>query len=307
MSLCCIYGLELLTLAQGGYEMKPFYGIDLTNNKRNDVANGERFLVAEPSTVMAQTLEGSTEKAVETFEQTKLPLALRVCQWICGAVGLVVVLGILKGLGKNGDLSLAQAYQNAPWLFWLGGLCLVAWAILKIVSNKRAKTVLESDEGAQAISQLETICDSVYRELSVPEDAQDVDVLSFFYKEKDGGIKVCEKPMQTYSHVNCEFKMFADSENLYLAHLGGKFAFPLSSLQAIRTEDKKVRAFGWNKDEEPNQGTYKQYKLTTDQYGCIHSKPYYILELQYDSEIWGIYFPCYELPVFEKITGLRVQ
>ena len=29
------------------------------------------------------------------------------------------------------------------------------------------------------------------------------------------------------------------------------------------------------------------------------------LELEHEGETWGIYFPCYELPVFEELTGLK--
>ena len=36
---------------------------------------------------------------------------------------------------------------------------------------------------------------AIYDELDVPPDAQEVDVLTFFYKEKGGECKVCEKTM----------------------------------------------------------------------------------------------------------------
>lgn len=285
--------------------MKPFYGIDLTHDKRNDVANGEEFLVAEPSAAMAQALETSAENLDATLGKAKAPLALRIAQWIGGAVGTVALMVIIRLTGKG--MTLGEIFQNQPWLLLGAVLGLALWTVLKFVGNKRERAVLESEEGTRSVSRLETTADSAFREMSVPQDAPDVDVLSFYYKEKDGNIKVCEKPMQLYSHTNCGFKIFTDSEKLYLAYPEGKFAFPLKSLQAIRRVDKKVRATGWNKDEAPNQGIYKPYKLTIDQYSCIHSKPHYILELKHGDEIWGIYFPCYELPTFEKFTGLRAQ
>ena len=39
------------------------------------------------------------------------------------------------------------------------------------------------------------VANAVYTELSVPDDAKDIDILSFFYKIKDGKIKVQEKGM----------------------------------------------------------------------------------------------------------------
>lgn len=63
----------------------------------------------------------------------------------------------------------------------------------------------------------------------------------------------------------------------------------------------------WNKDEAYNKGVYKQYKLVEDNLGRVSGKNYQILELNSGGERWGIYFPRYELPVFEEITGLKAD
>lgn len=287
--------------------MKPFLGTDLTDRNNEPPANGAEFLVAAPSAAMAQALESSAEKADRTVTKSQLPLPLRICQWVTGGVAAIFALGILKGLTGSDGVSIPQAYQNAPWLFWVLGVCLIAWAALKLIGRQKAKTVLESDEGSHALSHLEATCASVYTELAVPADAKDVDILTFYYKVKDGNVKACEKPMQLYSHQNPSFKVFADGENLYLANLEGKFCFPLSSLQAIRRQDTKVRTSGWNKAAAPTEDIYKRYKMSVDQFGCVHSKPHYILELLHGGKVWGIYFPCYELAIFESLTGLEAE
>lgn len=286
--------------------MKPFLGIDLTKDKKNEQRNGAAFLIAEPSPALTRALETSMERASGTIEQSKLPLPLRIVQWICGVVGALIVLGIFKSLGNEG-VSLAKAYQNASWLFWVAGICLPVWLILKILSMKKEKTVLERDENTHVFSNLDGVCRAIYADLLVPGDAKDVDLLSFYYKTKGSEIKVCEKAMQITPYSNPIFKVFADSENLYIAHLDGKYAFPLSSLRSIRTVKKHIRIPDWNKEEAYNKGIYKQYKLTKDDYNCIHCKRYHILEIDHNGELWGIYFPCYELPVFEAITGLTAQ
>ncbi len=286
--------------------MKPFLGIDLTADKKNEQLNGAVFLISEPSSALAQTLKTSLERANGTIEQSKLPLPLRIVQWICGIVGALIALGILKSLGNEG-VSLEKAYQNASWLFWVAGPCLLIWLILKILSMRKEKTVLEKDENTHVFSNLDGVCDAIYTELLVPHDAKEVDLLSFYYKTKGSELKVCEKAMQITPYFNPVFKVFADSEKLYLANLEGKYAFPLSSVRSIRTVKKHIRVPDWNKKEAYNKGLYKQYKLTTDNYNCIHCKSYHILEIDRNGELWGIYFPCYELPVFESITGLTAQ
>lgn len=277
--------------------MKPFLGIDLTTNKKNDQLNGNVFLAAKSSLALSQALEQSHKNVDETVAQAKLPKFFRIVQFLCGITAALLFSGILKA-----DVSLAQGYHNAPWIYWTFGICLIIWLVLKLLSLQKEKLVLSADENAQVFSHWENTTDAVFAEFSIPTDAKEVDVLSFFYKLKDGNIKVCEKGMQVTQYFNPIFKIFSDSEYLYLANLEGKYAFPLSSVMGIRTIKKHIRIAGWNKEVPYNKGIYKQYKLTIDNYGCIHCKSYHILELNHNGEIWGIYFPSYELPVIEEIT-----
>lgn len=277
--------------------MKPFLGIDITDNKDNEHLNAAQFLEVAPSAAMTQALDSSTEKAEQTVERAKLPLALRILQGACLCVGLILAAGIL-----DADVSLAQGYKNAPALYWIAIGCLLMWGVLKLLSMKKEKTVMETDEAKLAISNAETACSSVFAELRVPADAQEVDLLFFFYKVKDGQVKVKEKGFQICPYFNLPFKLFTDEENLYLANAEGKYAIPRSALGSIQTVKKHIRMNGWNKETPPNTGRYKPYKLTSDDYGCVHCKAYHILSFTHEGEEWGIYFPSYELPAFEEIN-----
>ena len=277
--------------------MKPFLGINLTTDKTNETINGREFLIQTPSAALSNTFTASLEKANETIERAKLPLLLRIVQYICGFVGGLFAVAILKA-----DVSFAEGYHNAPWITWTGAICLVIWLVLKLASTHKEKTLQTADENTQTFSHLDKVAAAVYAELSVPSDAKEVDVLLFYYKVKDGNIKVCEKGMQVAHYFNPVFRVFSDAEYLYLANLEGKYAFPLSSITGIRTVKKRVIIARWNKEERYNKSIYKQYKLTTDNYGGIHCKSYHILELNLNGETWGIFFPSYELPAFEEIT-----
>ena len=287
--------------------MKPFLGIDLTTNQKNEQMNGEEFVVAKPNLSLTQSLESSSENVDETIEKSKLPLPIRIGHWICGAVGALVAMGIIKALGREDGVTLSEAYQNASWLFWLGGACLVVWALLKLVSMRKEKSVLETEESSQALNNLDKTCEAILADLKVPQDSREIDILFFFYKVKNDSIKVCEKGLQIAPYINPIFHIFTDSENLYLANLEAKYAIPLSQIKAIKSIKKTIRITEWNKDEAFNKGIYKQYKLSEDNYGCIICKGYHILEFEHENELWGIYFPCYELPVIEELTGLKAD
>jgi len=286
--------------------MKVFMGIDLTNDKKNEKVNGEEFLVARPSIASSQSLERSAQSVDETVKKSKLPGILRGVQWLSGITAIALAYGVVKAFIEKENITLSSAYHKAPWIFWLCIGCAVLWALLKFLSVRREKAVMGSDEGVRAAKNLIVNAEAVYSELSVPSYAREADVLSFLYKIKDEKVKVCESAKRIVPYFNPIFRVYADANNLYLAHLNdGKFRIPLSSVKAIRTEKKRVRMMGWNKEEKYNSETYRKYKIMVDNMGCITFKGYHIIEFDHNGEEWGIYIPSYELPTFEALTGLK--
>ena len=63
----------------------------------------------------------------------------------------------------------------------------------------------------------------------------------------------------------------------------------------------------WHKEEPYDKGIYKPYHMSIDKFGCLNCNSYYILEVVHNTETYGIYIPCYELPVFEELPGLRAE
>lgn len=286
---------------------KPFLGIDITENSKNSQPNGMEVLTAKPSAALSAALDTSSEHVVNMVEDAKLSLMIRILHWICGAVGGIILIGILKAMTGSDRVSLTEAYQNAAWLFWLGGGCLAVWMILKLVGGRKAQRVMESDESQYLISNWNRITDAVFAELDVPPDAQVVDLLSFTYKTKNDMPAARTRGMDITPYQNKEFQIFADQEQIHFVNLDGKYSFPRSALRTIRRISKGIWIPDWNKDIAPNEEPYKQFKLSTNNYGHLHVKPYYVLELDHLGEEWGIYFPNYELTKMEALTGLQTE
>ena len=282
--------------------MKPFLGIDLTTDKKNEKFDGLEFLVMEPSEALTKSFEDSQGNAEETVKKANIPVLIRVFQYV--SLFVVIVLG--KSIAKN-TLPFSEAYQNAPWLYWGFGLSFLLCIGLWYLGKKRAENVLSTDESVQTFSRLEGVAASIYAELGVPAYAKNVDVLSFFYKNDNGEIKLKEKPMQMFKYINFEYKIFSDSENFYLVNCDGKFSFPLRDIVSVKKVKKHITFSSWNKEEKYNKGIYKEYKITEDKYGTMHGKGYVLIEVKRNGESFGIYLPDYELPVIEEITRIKAQ
>lgn len=256
----------------------------------------------KPSAALQKAFEKEQDSVLSMLTKLKKPInVLSVIVVILLAVS-AICLALIEAFGKNEGT--AAAYRAYPWAFWLCGLCLISALILEFYQKKKVKNGLESEEAKHTDLKLQRLASQIYNELGVPQNAFSADVLSFEYRQKDDKII----PEKNLPYVNAEYKAFSDGERLYLANTQGKYSFPLSSVRAIRRVKKSITLFGWNKEEKLNKGEYKQYRISCNaDTGEIKIKWYYIIELDYGGEQWGIFIPNYEISVFEKLTGLSAE
>ena len=283
--------------------MKPLLAIDITTDKKNEKFNGDEFIVQRTSPELLDSHNTAIENVEKTEKRSELPVVVNIIKNLSFFVSLVIIAGYFKA--ASDDLSLADAYNNAPYLAWISGTCLIIYIVMKIIEKKNSKTVLESDEAAHEIDKLNNYTDAIYSELSVPDNSRNLDILFFHYKLKNGEIKPCEIGAMPTPYINFATKAFTDETNLYLATLDCKYGIPLSSITKIRTVKKRISIFGWNKDIGIKEGIYKQYKLSSSDLGLINCKRYHIIEINHIGELYCIYIPDYELVQIEELTGLK--
>ena len=63
--------------------MKPFLGVDITSNKKNEIQNGDEFIVKSVSKKVSEELESSWDELKKTLEESRLPLWVRIIKYIC--------------------------------------------------------------------------------------------------------------------------------------------------------------------------------------------------------------------------------
>ena len=279
--------------------MKSVFGFDITEDKHSEKTYSELFLTKTPSEGTSKELDERVESLETTTDNAKLPVALRIVMW----VGLTFALLTLRALVEAG---FETAMRNAPLLVMGGIIAGIVSATLFIIGRIKEKHVLREEDASGKLEMLEVSAKRAFAELEVPESSIPTDILIFSFVVKDGVCKAKENGLSVTPYFNHEARAYLKDYNLCLADVGGVYSFPLESLKRISTVKKRIILPEWNKEEVFNKGIYKQYKISSNQYG-ISVKPYYILELEKDGEEYGIYFPSYELPTFESLTLLHAE
>lgn len=196
-----------------------------------------------------------------------------------------------------------SSYNHAILLVWGVG---IIFGILTLIAHLSKKKVLESEENQVVSNRVDNVLNVIDMELGVPSTAVKVDLLTFAYKLKNGEPVAKERGMMTTPYVNFEYKLFVENGNIYIVDTDTKYVIDGKSIKGISTVNKRIGVVMWNKEISFKDGVYKPYKISSNDNG-IFFKPYHILKFEHNGELWGIWFPCYELPVFEHITGLRAE
>ena len=283
--------------------MKPFYGIDRTADKKNTVHEGGCFVAATVSDFSRQSYERAVQAAAVQVERARLPGILRWGKTICGWVCALIAIGVARSLG---NVTLSEAYENAPFLFWGFGICGAAWAALALLNQRKVKTATTGEDFSQTLRRLDSEIDRVRRELAVPGNAKDVDIVQLTHRWKEGKLKIHTQGMETTPYTNVSMPVFRREDRLCLADLEHRYEIPLAELRCLRRVKKPLVIQGWNKDEPINAPFYKPHKLTMDDYERVHTKSYGLLELNHEGVAWALWLPPYELNYISALTGLPV-
>lgn len=283
-------------------DVTPIFCIDITSDKNNEKTNGEEFITRTASRNKLDEYEEKHEQLEKTVEKSKLPLWLRIVQYICAAAFIIVLAGVLEA-----DVDVDTAIKNAPVLIAGGVACGIIWLVLFLCAKLKSKKVLGEEKAEEQTRELVEDFKDIHSELGVPSDALDVDILLFQYKVKKGQISPHVSGLQTTPFINLAVKMYETGSEIHIADIENVYSFDKLDIRGITTVNKRISIPAWNKDEDPRRGRFKPYKMTLGNTGDIFFKPYYILNIDRDGQKYGLYFPCYELEAFERMTGFKAE
>ena len=283
--------------------MKNIFGINVTEDRANTGFDGRVFHKRTVSSRSSDALDAAEELAMEAERTLKLPLWLRAVKSVSGFLALIAAIAIIQGLLDS--VSIAQAYQNAPELFHMAAVSFVLWLALFVAARKKMKSVMESDDYERKASRIGGALDSVARELDIPPDAKDIDILSFRYKMKKGKEKVVAGAFETYINLNC-VAYVRDGFLHIVVSMRDEFVIPLTGFTGIERVNKKIPIpiSHWNKETPFDKGEYKKYKMKANDF-YIFFKPYYDFLIRHNGYDYKFSIPPYELDALSSLTGLE--
>ncbi len=275
--------------------MNIYLSSDITGGKKSAELHARELVVRSVPEAHAHALEQAEDRSDAAENRGKLPLGLRIVQYVAAFCTLIPVIGVLRS-----EASLEQAYHNAPWLFYILAVAAPIWGVLALWAWLKKRKNDAKEETIAAGSRLNSLHETSFALLGVPVDAPAVDVLMGRYKHKDGEVKI--QGTSDNVMLNPQLRVFVQDGKLCLADINDRHEIDLSEITGIRTFKKQMRIMNWNKEQHFTADIYKPYKLVSNQYG-IYLKSYHGLTFRHGGEDWMLLFPPYELPVFERLTG----
>lgn len=269
--------------------MKPFLCIETTKEYRNCKDYAIRH-TSEETQQEWETVFNKREAMLSKTKLTKFAYYLSLCLLIIGITTLLQALTFIKG---------AEGGPEIP-LFLLNLFVSVAsFCIYFFIRHHYKKQHKLFSELANKSNH------NIRRELEIPDDVGFTEVIYYQYELHDG--KVVPVPEQPGGQIyfNPLYYLYVENENLNIGTDKHVFAVPLSALKCIRKINSKISFRFWKKAEHFSSPAYKEFDIIATK-DSIEMDYYYTLELYLDGEMWEIPFPCYELPVFQKLTGLSV-
>jgi len=280
--------------------MKNVFGINTTDDKDNVTTDGQVFISNSIPPEMSDALDKCIDITESIEGKAALPLWMRIIMHISGYGSIILAAGIVNGLA---DVTFKQAYANAPYLFYCTIILFFVWLALFMTGRSKRKNIENSDEFEQTENYVKRVVSSSREMLNIPVDAKDIDILTFYYKVKNGKMKVVNKGIVTYMNFVC--KVYVKENSLHMADLKEELAIPLDSITGFKKINKKTSVPEWNKETPPNKGEYKKYKIVINNAGLIYFKPYYALCIEWNGESYELFIPPYELDTISSLIGLE--
>ena len=261
-----------------------------------DVEHGDdkpaeaEFLTQEAPQSLADSYERAAGQLIDLAGKHSLPTLFVIIEYVSLLIAGMIIIGLLRS-----DVSFAEGYGNAPYLYWICGIAAVIFLVLRGMQWTKERKFANSEGANAAANRVDAADRSINDYLNVPADAENVDVLVFPYS-MSGGVMTQEDQAE-YSEV----KIFTRDDNLCVLFGFGLYSFPLAETDGIKLlrQGLAMDDSTWNKDDSETDEIYKKAGVVQNQ-GLSF---YCALDIERGGETCRLCFPAYELDAFSALTG----
>ena len=275
--------------------MKNVFGINA--EKENLKIEGYLFVERRLDGDLSKAQDRHQQK-LDEYQKKARPKVLETLKNVCFYAFLLCLFLVVRFF-INEDKNEVAIIVTAC----IGVLLLLSSLLIIIYIKSVYKKIVESEDFKKTIEESKEIYEKSIKELKIPDTAQEMDVLLFMYREKDG-VKKSVSPFFEFLNFNCH--IFSEDDKVMIADTESVLAFYNNSFKSIEKIERKISVSGWNKEFGINEGKFKDYKLKVKN-GVIFMPYYYAVKLEYQFEKYEFFIPPYEFDTITKYIKISEE
>lgn len=280
--------------------MKNIFGIRKEKGYDYELS-ADQFKVKHITLELEKKLNETSNWMQALNKKSKLPGGLNFLKTFGFVAFLVIVFNLYRA-----DTSLEEAYQNASYIFYIGGFSLLLSVSLYVYEKFLKKSTINEEAVHEMKKKVDVVLDETLAYLEIPNDAVSIDVLSYTYKLNDEGNEVINTS-KMFQYMNQPLYIYIKDDMLIFADHFSVYAISVEAISSVTKIDKKIMVYGWNKDISFKEEPYKAYKIRANQFNALSIKPYYQINISDISGEYCFYIPNYELETLNKILELPIN
>ena len=272
---------------------KNLFSINLDDES---VIDNEAFVLRRENSALSAKRDQLSEELTKALHKTVKKSLLRLLPAFLGC-GLGVILGSVA-------FEIFESKEVFPaTLGIVAGMLFVAGIVYGVINGKKQKENEDKpDEGMEELNDKnEAFNAEVKRELGIPEDAPQVDILTYMYSPDDKTKKT------VYSGDTAN--VFIEDGKLCFWYGEAVVGFAMSEIEALVKVNEPITFDGWMPDDPHDSLKYAQYgieKKEVDYEEEYTMTGYYSLRFAHEGEPFELIFPLFDTEKLLKLLDREI-
>lgn len=279
--------------------MKNVFGVNVSYSASNGGSyDGACFFTRRVSPQTSQYIDYWRNEAQNFKQSTPMnPLLLGACI-AAGFIGVCSLLGAMNALDRD--------YIGSPlFMLVLAVVLFIACGVIWKIARKEQESRIDRSTEQRIKEQVDAIESVVRKELSIPDSAPLIDILTMPYVLNSKG-RVKKPANYASTHIAVPCYCYVSGANLCIATSKYVCEIPLSSVRNARLVKKKASFPEWTKTEKFSSKRYKPFKVTYNVETGYMCK-YYTVEICDVSGEYELHIPSYDFEAFGSVTGISSE